>query len=128
MGPQVGQQVIRPTFIPSADTDVEMTRRAPLTLNRPTTTSPFFSILAKVWRAREVRSRLDVSAGDGPPSARIGPRRGLSVRVRGGRIWVRRTVTGTELPEGTGSKGGQAVADAYGTNYTGDLAFPLLYQ
>jgi hypothetical protein len=31
-------------------------------------------------------------------------------------------VTGTELPEGTGSKGGQAAADAYGKNYTGDLA------
>jgi hypothetical protein len=37
-------------------------------------------------------------------------------------------VTGTELPEGTGSKGGQAAADAFGKNYTGDLAFPLLYQ
>jgi renierapurpurin 18,18'-hydroxylase len=35
-------------------------------------------------------------------------------------------VTGTELPEGAGSKGGQAVADAHGKNYTGDLAFPLL--
>jgi hypothetical protein len=36
-------------FSPSADAETEMASRPPLVLNRPTATSPFFSVLAKIW-------------------------------------------------------------------------------